>query len=337
LKALLSIALGLLVLTGCRRDPELDTPEQDTPFPLQLPPGAPFPPIPSDNPLTTASVQLGKALFFEPRLSRDGTISCASCHHPDRAFSDTVPLSHGVEGRLGLRNAPSLVNTAYLPYYFRDGGVPSLELQAIAPIHDPQEMDHAIQAAAETLRDEEPYASLSLKAYARPLDPFVITRALSSYQRTLIGGWSRFDRYLYQGETSALTPSELNGWALFSSPELNCTACHTGRDLTDHGFHNIGQYMDYADPGRWRITFQAEDHGKFKTPTLRNIARTAPYMHDGAMATLGEVIDHFASGGHPHPNRSPEMRTFVLSPQERSDLIAFLHALNDERPIDQVP
>lgn len=331
------IALALLVLTGCRRDPELTTPEQDTPFPLQLPPGAPLPPTPADNPLTTASVQLGKALFFEPRLSRDGTISCGTCHHPSEAFSDTVALSTGIEGRIGVRNAPTLVNVAYHTSFFRDGGVPSLELQAIAPIQDPLEMDHHIQVAAAGLRDVEPYSVLSVKAYGRPLDAFVVTRALANYQRTLIGGWSRFDRYLHQGDASALNASELNGWTLFSSPELNCTACHNGFDLTDHGFHNIGQYTDYADPGRWRITFQSGDEGKFKTPTLRNIARTAPYMHDGAMATLNEVIDHFASGGHPHPNRSPEMQTFVLSPQERGDLIAFLHALNDERPIDQVP
>lgn len=331
------IALALLVITGCRRDPEVVTPEQDTPFPLVLPPGAPPPPVPADNPLTTASVRLGKALFFDPRLSRDGTVSCATCHHPSEGFSDTVALSTGIEGRLGARNTPSLVNVAYLPSLFRDGGVPDLERQAIAPIQDPLEMDHQIQVAAATLRDVPPYTTLSLKAYGRPLDAYVITRALANYQRTLIGGWSRFDRYQYQGDASALTPSELNGWALFGSAALNCTACHNGFDLTDHGFHNIGQYMDYADPGRWRITFVTGDHGKFKTPTLRNIARTAPYMHDGAMASLEEVIDHFASGGHPHPNRSAEMTTFVLTAQERADLIAFLHALNDERPIDQVP
>ncbi|MCB9183904.1 MAG: c-type cytochrome [Flavobacteriales bacterium] len=306
-----------------------------TPFVIELPAGFPPMAVPSDNPLTQASVELGKTLFFDKRLSRDGTLSCASCHFPELAFSDTVPLSVGVDGLTGMRNAPPLLNLAWHEAFFRDGGVPTLERQAIAPVHDEREMAYSITRAAAALRFQEPYATLSVKAYGGELDGWSLVRALASYERTLVSGWSRWDRWM-NGDATAMSEDEQRGWELFSSAELNCTACHSGFDFSDHGFHNVGQYLAYDDPGRERITLNPSDNGKFKTPTLRNIARTAPYMHDGSMASLEEVIDHFASGGLPHANRDPEMRTFVLSAEDRADLFAFLRALNDERLIDQV-
>jgi len=330
----------LILLSGlaaCRKDPGMPVTDVDGPFLVELPVGAPPLPVPEANPLTIASVSLGKALFFDTRLSRDGSMSCASCHHTDRAFSDTVALSLGVNGAPGMRNAPTLANVAYHPGIFRDGGIPTLEAQVIAPVQDELEMDHTLQAAAESLSADGEYQRLSRLAYGRDLDPFVITRAIAAYERTLISGWSRFDRYLYQGQVQALTESERRGWDLFRSDALNCMACHHGFDLSDHSYQNIGQYLEYTDPGRARITLDLADEGKFKVPTLRNIALTGPYMHDGAMTTLDEVIDHFASGGQAHPNRSPLLTTFALSEQERSDLIAFLNALTDERSIDQVP
>jgi cytochrome c peroxidase len=332
---LLSLA-GLSALLPACRHPEPDLLEPDRPFVVLLPNGFPAIPSPSDNPLTEASVALGKALFFDPRLSREGRLSCAACHFPERAFSDTVPFSLGVDGRPGLRNAPPLTNLAWHPAFFRDGGVPTLEQQAIAPIHDPVEMDFSITRAAAALRYQEPYQALSQRAYGKPLDAWGLTRALAAYQRTLVSGWSRYDRHL-QGDATALSESERRGLALFRSEALNCTACHSGFDLSDHAYHNVGQSLAYADPGRERITLRPGDNGKFKTPTLRNIALTAPYMHDGSLATLEEVLDFFATGGLPHPNRDPQMRTFALSPQEKSDLLAFLSALTDERPLDQVP
>lgn len=231
---------------------------------------------------------------------------------------------------MGLRNSPPLMNLAWHDAFFRDGGIPSLELQVLAPIHDPLEMDFNINTAAEILRSEEPFASLSTKAYGRQLDGYVITRAIASFMRTLISGSSRVDRFL-QGETSALSEAEQRGWAIFSGPGANCTACHGGFDFSDHGYHNVGQYLDYADPGRQRITLLESDRGKFKTPTLRNVALTAPYLHDGAMGTLEEVVDHFASGGSPHPNRSPLLQPFVLNGTDKADLVAFLKALTDEQ------
>lgn len=335
-RPLMFCLLAVPFLVGCRKDPGLSTIDQDTLFPLQVPIGLPMPVTPADNPLTTASVQLGKALFFDPRLSRDATLSCASCHLPQLAFSDGRTVSVGIQGRLGVRNSPSLGNVAYHNSFFRDGGVPTLEQQVIAPIHDPLEMDHDIQLAAADLSGVEPYKRLSMAAYGRPLDAWVLSRAIANYERTLISGWSRWDRWM-NGDAAAMDQSEVRGWHLFNSAELNCGSCHSGFDLSDHGFHNIGQYMDYTDPGRERISLRPEDLGKFKTPSLRNVARTAPYMHDGTMSTLDDVVAHFASAGLPHPNRSPLLQTFVITDQEKADLIAFLHALNDERSLDQVP
>lgn len=327
----------ILALAACKRDTDDSVIVLDsTPFVVELPAGFPVISAPSDNPLTQASVQLGKLLFFDRRLSRDATISCGSCHFPKLAFSDTLPLSMGVDGQPGMRNAPPLINLAWHDAFFRDGGVPSLERQVIAPVHDPVEMDHDLTSASAALRYLEPYASLSMKAYGRELDPWVLTRAIANYERTLVSGWSRWDRWM-QGEANAMTASEQRGWELFSSTRLNCMACHSGFDLSDHDFHNVGQYLTYEDPGRERITLRSSDNGRFKTPTLRNIARTAPYMHDGTMSSLEAVVDHFASGGLPHANLDPEMRNFVLNVEERADLVAFLRALNDERAIDQVP
>jgi cytochrome c peroxidase len=290
--------------------------------------------VPPDNPLTEASVALGRRLFFDGRLSRPAGTSCASCHFPDRAFADTAALSTGSTGLTGMRNSPSLGNVAYHRRLFRDGGVPSLEMQVLAPIHDEKEMDSDINVVSAQLRHEPEYDRLSRLAYRRPLDPWVITRAIASYERTLLSGWSRYDRFR-NGDATALTAQEQEGLALFESPALNCTGCHGGFDLSQHEFHNIGTTLDYSpDPGRQRITLLAADEGRFKVPSLRNVALTAPYMHDGSMATLEEVIDHFASGGLPHPNRSPLMQPFALDAQQKAALIAFLQSLTDERPLD---
>ena len=337
-KATLFPLLGVAAfLSGCSKDPTTTAEELDHPYALELPPGAPTVPVPAENALTEKRVELGKLLFNEKGMSGDGSLSCASCHLDDHAFSDVVAFSEGTGGALGFRNAPSLANVAYHPSYFRDGGVPTLELQVLAPLHDPVEMNSNINAVADRLRNTEPYRSLSLIAYDRELDPYVITRSIACYERTLISGWSRFDRYQH-GDATALSTDELAGWAIFSSAGTGCTGCHNGFDLSDHSFQNIGTSMDYsADAGRYRITLMDADIGKFKVPTLRNVALTAPYLHDGSMATLGEVIDHFASGGLAHPNKSPLLQPFTLSPGEKDQLIAFLNALTDDRSLDQVP
>lgn len=332
-----AILLSAFLLVGCGRDEDVVQEVADQPFLVELAPGAPLLPVPVANPLTKASVELGKKLFFEKRLSDPSVISCATCHFGN-AYSDTVAFSTGADGSLGFRNAPTLSNVAYQERLFMDGGIPDLEFQVLAPIHDALEMNSDINAVAVLLRDEEPYKSLSLLAYGRALDAFVITRAIASYERTLVSGWSRFDRYLYANDATALSAQELNGWNIFSGAGTNCTACHSGFDFTDRDYHNIGLTTDHsADEGRARITLQSSDIGKFKTPTLRNIALTAPYMHNGSLATLEEVVDHFATGGLAQANLSTHLQPFTLTAQEKADLIAFLHALTDDRSLDQVP
>ncbi|HEY0977577.1 MAG TPA: cytochrome c peroxidase [Flavobacteriales bacterium] len=325
-----------MLLSACRKDPAMEAlGEVEPPFVRVLPPGAPEPPDADTDPLTWSKVKLGKALFFDERMSMGHGLSCASCHHPERAFSDTVAFSAGANGAVGVRNAPTLGNVAYHPRFNRDGGIPTLHQQVLVPVTDVLEMDADIHAVALALRNQEPYRTLSHKAYGRELDLFVITRAIAAYERILISGWSRFDRYL-QGDAMALTPMEIAGHGVFI--DAGCTACHGGFDLSDHDFHNVGLALDHADdPGRQRITLDPDDRGKFKTPTLRNVALTAPYMHDGSIATLEEVVDHFNSGGLPDPNKSPLMQPLGLTGQQRDQLLAFLRSLTDERSLDPLP
>ncbi len=330
-------SLFFVLIAGCVKESGSGTKEANVPFLLDLPPGAPVPVIPADNPLTIASVKLGKSLFFDPRLSLDRGISCASCHHPDRAFSDTVALSVGVNGRMVTRNAPSLANVVYHPLLMRDGGTPTLEQQVLIPLLDTAEMDVTMASLITLLGEDENYQTQSMKAFGRAMDAFVISRSLASYERTLISGSSRFDKFRYQEDSTALDPQEKRGWAIFNGDRGKCSSCHGGFDLSDHSFRNIGTSLDHAaDPGRQRITLKPTDRGKFAVPTLRNIALTAPYMHDGSMQTLEQVVDHFDSGGLADPNKDPLMQPLHLSVQEKQDLIAFLRTLTDLRPLDRV-
>lgn len=326
-----------LVAIGCRKDEPGPQEGGDEAFIVNMPPGAPALPVPEGNEPTVARVTLGRALFFDERLSMGNGLSCASCHHPDRAFSDTLPLSIGTNGAHGLRNAPTLANTAWHHGYFRDGGIPTLEQQVLAPIHAEDEMASNIVEAADVLKADAAYASLAWRGYQRELDPFVITRAIACYERTLVSGWSRFDRYLYEGDEDALSEAERRGYELFISDATGCSGCHSGFDLSDHSYRNVGFLPDpVADPGRERITLDPADRGKFKVPTLRNAELTAPYMHDGSLATLEEVVAHFASGGGDDPLKDPLVRPLDLSAQDRSDIVAFLRALTDDRSLDQV-
>lgn len=325
------VALGVLHACGTvqREGPSDGT----APFPLHVPDGWPPPPLRADNPLTRASVELGRALFFDPRLSRDGTLSCASCHRPGRAFSDTVALSAGVHGHRGMRNAPSLGNVAYRAPYNGDGGAPTLEQQLFIPVMDTSEMGMDAQQAVELLRSDLRLAELSRRAYGRPLDLYVLTRAIANYERTLLGGTSRYDRFL-GGDSGALSSSEQRGLVLFNG-KGGCNECHGGFDLSDHAFHNVGTRAGPAtDPGRQRITLKPGDKGKFKTPGLRNVALTGPYMHNGGLATLEEVIGHFNAGGASDPNKDTLLRPLGLSAVEEQDLAAFLRSLTDVRSLD---
>lgn len=262
-------------------------------------------PVPENNPLTAKTIALGRRLFFDRRLSRDGSVACSSCHDPERAFSDGRPIAIGISGRKGRRNAPALVNRGYGRLFFWDGRAATLEEQVLQPIQDPNEMDLTLPEAG---------ARVHLPAGE-------IARALASYVRSILSGGSRFDLFS-NGDRSALSPPEQAGLLIFRG-KANCVACHVGPNFTDEKLHNTGvAWRDgkLADPGARQ--------GNFKTPTLREIARTAPYMHDGGLATLEEVVAFYDRGENRNPFLDPELRPLHLSPLEKRNLVAFLGCLN---------
>tara|TARA_Y100000589_G_scaffold62282_1_gene53525 strand:+ start:315 stop:1301 length:987 start_codon:yes stop_codon:yes gene_type:complete len=292
-------------------------------FQLDIPQGFPDPIIPEDNQLTYERIELGKRLFYDPILSKDGTISCESCHKQEYAFADNTAISAGVEGRLGFRNSMSLANMAYQGAFMREGGVPSLEMQVLVPIQDHNEMDYNILSVAEKLNLDSTYINASLRAYNRIPDAFVITRALASFQRTMLSGDSNYDRNL-------LNEKEENGKELFFSDELACSSCHGTFLFTNQTIENNGLYEVYEDSGKYRLTNLHEDIGKFEVPSLRNIEITAPYMHNGSISSLEEVIEHYASGGKNHFNKSELITGFSITDEEKDNLIVFLKSLTDE-------
>lgn len=318
--------LGLLI-SGCEPDsPILSAQDQ---YNLELPPGFPEMPVPEDNQLTQSRVKLGEMLFFDPMLSRDSSISCGSCHLQENGFADPVALSEGVEGRKGLRNASSLINLAWSKSFFHDGGARTLELQVLAPISDVNEMDFSIPGVVERMNQNPEYVQLSRAAYGRNPDAFVLTRAISAFERTLISGNSDWDRYTQFGEENALSEAAKRGMDLFFSPVTHCSNCHSGFNFTNFDFENNGRYTMGGDSGRMRVTLVEADRGKFIVPTLRNVAVSYPYMHDGSLNTLDEVIEHYNQGGNPQANLSPFIQPLHLSDQQKSDLKAFLESLSD--------
>jgi cytochrome c peroxidase len=305
------------------------TPKPEDAYSLYIPEGFTKPDIREDNPITEAKVNLGKRLFFDPILSRDTTISCGSCHHPNRAFSDQNAVSPGVDGKLGNRNAPTLSNLAWYPYFFAEGGNPNLESQILGPLEDPNEMDFSIVKAIDRLNAQESYVKQFQEVFGANPSAYTISRAIASYERSLVSGNSPFDKYYFQGDKKALNEQQKLGLELFMSSKLNCSSCHSGFLLTDFSFQNIGLYDEYDDPGRERLTLKKEDNGKFKVPTLRNIEVTGPYMHDGSIQTLDEVIEHYMGGGFDHPNKDSRIQPFLITQDEKLALIAFLKSLTD--------
>ena len=296
---------------------------------LRVPAGFDSVPYPPDNAPTRLSLELGRRLFYDTRLSSDGSTSCASCHRLSLAMTDGRKTSVGLSGLSGMRNAPTLANVAWAPYLMMEGGVPSLEMQALAPLHDTLEMGLNFDRALDALNADESMRDLSWAAYQRAnIDPFVITHALAVFQRSIISGDSGYDRKK-QGSTHAMSDQAIRGMDLFFSDRTQCSSCHSGVFFTDFGFYNIGLDEVYQDPGRILVTFREEDHGKFKTPTLRNIELTGPYMHDGRFSTLEEVIGFYNMGGEPHPYRDARVKPLHLTPDEQSDLVEFLKSLTD--------
>ncbi len=327
----LSAVVAFVSLMGMVHSPRTNE------YQLNIPQGFPDPEIPAENKLTNERVALGKQLFFDPILSRDSSVSCATCHKPELAFTDGLPLSKGIRDQIGVRNAPTLTNIGYHNKgLLHDGGVPTLEMQVLVPVQEHTEFDFDLMLIAERMKRIPEYAKLSQDAYQRAPDPYVITRAIAAFERTLISGNSNYDKFKFQNDTSAFNASEKRGLKIFTE-QLYCTNCHNGFNFTDLSLQNNGLYFEKypLDSGRMRQTKLEVDRDLFKTPTLRNIALTAPYMHDGSIATLEEVIEHYASGGQVHPNKSKVIRPFQLTEGEKKDLINFLGSLTDYDFIQQ--
>ena len=327
------IVISLLIVVGvslnaCQKDPVHEF-QEDIDDVTSIPLGFPDIVFPNDNAFTIERWTLGKQLFFDKRLSKDSSISCASCHKPYLAFSDNVATTKGVFDLPGTRNAPTLTNVAYQPYYTREGGVSTLEMQVLIPIQEHNEFGFNIIDISKRLASDTMYQQMSMAAYQSSLDYSALVRAIATFERTIISGNSAYDQYEFQGKRTALSGFELAGMELFFSEKTNCSQCHGGYNFTNYAFENNGIYAEYNDIGRERLTKEAGDNGRFKVPTLRNIGMTSPYMHDGSFASLSEVVDHYNSGGFSHQNKSPLLQPLHLNTVEKQQLIAFLNTLTD--------
>ena len=312
------------------------------PTPLQLPQPPDFLAmvVPADNPTTVEGVHLGRALFFDPILSVDSTVSCGTCHRPALAFTDGAAVSSGLNARLGRRSAPSLLNIGFhYKAVFWDGRSESLEDQALHPLSDTLEMGSDWSVVQQRLLQNDDYQQLFSAAFPQSgISRENTARALAQFQRTLISADSKYDRV--QRGVAEFTPAEKRGWTIFfdagypQTPMAECNHCHMDPLFTNLGFANNGldsslTLLDFPDPGLGGFTGKRYDYGKFRVPTLRNIMVTAPYMHDGRMGNMPEVLEHYNTGGHYAENLDPNVRPLNLTNQDKADLLAFLQTLTD--------
>ncbi len=352
-RALRALA-AFLVCVGCGKTGRVDTGMATAgtkpigkAIQIKPPLGLPPVPIPADNPLTAETVALGRRLFYEKKLSNGDILSCSSCHNPLLGFTDHQPHSTGFGGKKGTRNAPTVVNAAYSPVQFWDGRAASLEAQAAGPIANPIEMNEQHDVSVRKLESDPTYKKEFDAAFGSgPINIVKVEKALAAFERTVISGNSPFDKYYFGGDKKALSPAATRGLAIFTDKQRgNCAACHTIEEhyalFTDGKFHNIGVGVngegELTDAGRFSETKADPDHGAFRTPTLRNIANSAPYMHDGSLKTLKDVVDFYAGGGNSNPYLDKEIKEIKLSGQERADLVEFLKALTGEIPPDAGP
>jgi cytochrome c peroxidase len=296
----------------------------------------PLPPVvaPPGNPPSSAKIHLGKELYFDPRLSADGTVSCATCHNPALGWSDEGPTSKGIHGQLGGRRAPPVSNAAYAPLQFWDGRSPSLEDQAKGPIQNPIEMGNTHQAMIQTIDRISGYIQEFREVFGEgPITVDQVADAIAAFERTVVTTDSKFDRYA-RGDGQALSPLEKQGLEIFNG-KGHCTSCHWGPYFSDGRFHNIGvPAKDPKDPdrGRYDITKDPRDMGAFKTPTVRDAARRAPYLHDGSEKTLESLVEFYDRGGGKDPNLDPLMVPLGLTKHEQAALVAFIKALDSLNP-----
>jgi cytochrome c peroxidase len=336
------IAIAVIFNSCHKEKPEEPASEPLTPYILPKPAGFPQIQIPGDNPITVEGVELGRKLFYDNLLSGDNSQSCSSCHNAAFSFTDSGKrFSKGINNIEGTRNAQPLINLGYNLHYFWDGRASTLEKQALEPVPNPIEMHQTWPATVAKLKGKQEYVDAFNHVFkTNSFDSTHVVKALAQFMRTLISYNSRLDRRL-RNEIN-LSASELNGFVIFNTERGDCFHCHSidaGRLLTDNQFHNNGLDAEASDPGRSAITGNSADRGKFLTPSLRNIALTAPYMHDGRFQTLEEVVDHYNTGGKPSPTVDPLMKHvgsgLNLSNQEKADLVAFLKTFTDSTFINE--
>jgi cytochrome c peroxidase len=293
--------------------------------------------VPPDNPHSEAKAALGAQLFFDPRLSRDTTVSCATCHAPSMAWANHNPVDVGIEGRTGTRNSGSILDAAYMDFQFWDGRAATLEDQALGPIANPLEMGESVDNVVRKLGAIPAYRTQFKTVFARDVNAEDLARALAAFERTVLSGPSPYDRFS-GGDRAAMPPEAVRGLRLFNG-KARCKTCHGGPMFSDQGFHNIGVGMNRPTPdtGREAVTGKPHDRGRFKTPTLRNVALTWPYMHDGSLRTLAEVVEFYARGGEPNPGLDVFVMPLDLTPEEQRDLVAFLEALTGTLPAIERP
>jgi cytochrome c peroxidase len=330
---LLLAGWGLIRASSDEKTPPITVVNGQQLGPLRL---GPLPPVihPPGNPPSSLKVHLGKMLYFDTRLSADSTVSCASCHNPALGWSDEGPTSKGIRGQLGGRRSPPVSNAAYSPLQFWDGRAPSLEEQAKGPIQNPIEMGNTHQAMIQTVDTIPGYVEEFKAVFGEgPITVQQVADAIAAFERTVVTTDSRFDRYA-RGQHDALNPLEKQGLEIFNG-KGHCTACHWGPYFSDGRFHNLG--LPAKDPknpdvGRYAVTKDPRDRGAFKTPTVRDAARRAPYLHDGSEKTLESLIDFYDRGGGQDRNLDPLMVSLGLSRQEKKALVAFIKALDSLNP-----
>ena len=296
-----------------------------------------------DEPPTPETVRLGRWLFYDTRLSADDTISCATCHRPEHAFSEPTPVSTGIDGQKGGRKAPTFINAAWalFPHTFWDGRAGSLEEQALGPVENPIEMGNTLDAMIETLNGIEGYAPYFTEAFGSPgITTDRVARAIADYERTRMSGNSPYDRWK-DGDESAVSDAVKLGEELFFD-KGGCNQCHLGYNFTDAMFHNLGVGWDpeseeLADLGRFEVTGVDSDRGAFKTPTVREATKRAPFMHDGSVATLREVVELYNRGGEANPYLDPKMKPLELTEEEIDALVEMMEAMEGEGYQDTPP
>ncbi len=362
------LASALLILSSCKDDevPDDDNPTtgcedisgsladiafEPTVYDFITPPLFPPANLPANNPLTEEGIELGRRLFFDPLLSADSTMSCASCHVPSSSFNDNVALPVGIDGLQGLRSTMTLVNMAFVPnnQLNWDGKAPDLQAQAIEPVINELELHETWENVECKLRSHDTYPELFRKAFGisdkQEITRDLAAKAIEQFELTLVSYNSQFDRIIRGELGQFFEENELRGWKLFQAEgtepgiaDAQCWHCHsfgqfknifTNGDFFNNGLDSVGSLNDFTDLGRGGVTGNIADNGKFKSPTLRNIALTAPYMHDGRFNTLEEVLDAYGSGGHPAPNVDPFVPIIQLDSSEKADIIALLHTLTD--------